>query len=264
MTTHQRLDSERIAAQSFLNAFEQHGVLASTQDRAHEYAAQPAARLPFLVVADRQTAGRGRGGNRWFTGGGSLAMSLAFDPAQWGSPGGFEPRRSLAAALAVIDAVEPWTPGIDVGLHWPNDVFCDQRKLAGILIDALPDGRLVLGVGINTNNRFDEASDEVRRRAVSLIEVCGRGVDHEQLILLFLERLGDAMRLLASDSHAFWLRCQELCRQIGRELTMRNGDETVSGRCAGIDPDGAICLETATGRRKFYSGVLVHSFGQMT
>lgn len=258
MTALQRLDPARILAGSYLADFEQHDVLNSTQDRAHELASSATTRLPLLVVANEQRSGRGRGGNVWFTGRGSLAMSLVYDPAEWGLCGGFDPRRSLAAALAVIDAIAPWTTGLDVGLHWPNDVFCAERKIAGILIDALPNGRHVLGIGINTNNAFDDADEEVRARAVSLMAATGAWVDHERLLLRFLDRLQEITQLLAADPAAFWRRCQELCRQVGRELTLRSGSETITGYCTGVALDGGICLDTMTGSRKFYSGVLVH------
>ena len=77
------IDLERLLGESFLAAAEHHPKLDSTQDRAAA-AAAAGSRGPLLIVADRQTAGRGRGSNRWWTGAGSLAFSLLFDPAVWG------------------------------------------------------------------------------------------------------------------------------------------------------------------------------------
>jgi len=103
---------------------EHHATLSSTQDRAHELAGSLArCDLPLVIVADAQTAGRGRGTNRWWTGSGSLAMSLLFDPSAWDLERSASPQRSLCAALAVVDAVRPLLPAVELGIHWPNDVF---------------------------------------------------------------------------------------------------------------------------------------------
>ena len=75
------MDINRILRETFVVEVEQHAELASTNDRAAQRAKQGAKKLPLLVISDRQTAGRGRGGNRWWTGAGSLAFSLLFDSA---------------------------------------------------------------------------------------------------------------------------------------------------------------------------------------
>ncbi len=72
------------------------------------------------------------------------------------------PLRSLAAGVAVVSAVRPAIAPQQVGLHWPNDVFVGPRKLAGILIDVLADGRHILGIGLNVNNSLADAPDDVR------------------------------------------------------------------------------------------------------
>lgn len=249
---------DKLLADSFLADFEHHGELDSTQDRAQALAADLATRLPVLIVADRQRLGRGRGGNSWYTGAGSLALSLAYDPRDWGLDSSLDPRRSLAAGMAVIDALAPWVRGLSIGLHWPNDVFCEGRKLAGILIDALSGGRIVLGIGINTNNTFDSANVEVRRRAISILAATGAAVDHQQLVGRLLGSLRHCHTLLSEAPASFGQRCQELCLQVGQPITLKSGSETVSGMCVGLAQDGAICLETPTGSRKFYSGVLLH------
>ena len=96
---------------------------------------------PLLIVADGQTAGRGRQGNSWWTGDGSLAFSLLFDPETFSCPRRPEPRVALVVGVAIIDAIGPRIPAARVGLHWPNDVFVGEKKLAGILVEVLSDGR---------------------------------------------------------------------------------------------------------------------------
>jgi BirA family transcriptional regulator, biotin operon repressor / biotin---[acetyl-CoA-carboxylase] ligase len=162
----------------------------------------------------------------------------------------------MATAVALIDAVESMTIGCHLGLRWPNDVYAGNRKLAGVLVDVLPDGRHVLGVGINTNNCLSDAPPELRDSAATIHWLTGRPVEHAELLEVFLEQLAIAFRGLARAPEEYGARFDALCVQHGEVLTVRNGAETTSGRCAGIAADGALLLDTEHGRRRFYSGTL--------
>jgi len=145
-----------------------------------------------------------------------------------------------------------------VGLHWPNDVFAAGKKLAGILIDVLPNGQHIVGIGLNVNNSLHGAPEDVRARATSLGELSGRTFDRTALLLELLRNLEGAVRESAAAPEEFGRRFQELCLQLGHELTIEAGGRQSVGRCAGIAADGALLLETASGWEKFYSGVLRH------
>jgi BirA family biotin operon repressor/biotin-[acetyl-CoA-carboxylase] ligase len=252
-----QLDPERLGADCRIARLEYYQSLPSTQDRAHEVArAADPGPLPLVIAAEQQTAGRGRGSNRWWTGRGSLAFSLLFDPADWIVSSQPLPERSLAVGAAIVDSVVPHLPGHVVGLHWPNDVFVGGKKLAGILIDVLPQGRHVVGIGLNVNNSMAAAPDEVRARATSISDLTGRALDRTELLLTLVHNIEAAVRDSAADPQAFGTRFGELCLQVGHELTIESGGRTTTGRCAGIAPDGALILETSDGRRRFYSGVL--------
>jgi BirA family transcriptional regulator, biotin operon repressor / biotin---[acetyl-CoA-carboxylase] ligase len=256
------IDIDRLLAARLVGAAEHHAEIDSTQTRAHALAAQLAsAELPYLIAADQQTAGRGRGDNRWWTGAGSLAFSLIFDPSGYGLDRPLRPARSLAAGVALVDAVAPLLDGASsqpLGLHWPNDVFVGQRKLAGILIDVIPGGRHILGLGLNTNNRLEEAPAEVRMRAVSLCELLGREIDSTLVLMSFCEHLDAALRLSVQDPPALGRRFQELCLQIGQRLTVDAAGTVTTGYCLGIATDGALLLETGEGPQRVYSGALRH------
>jgi BirA family biotin operon repressor/biotin-[acetyl-CoA-carboxylase] ligase len=252
-----RLDVALLRAARVVARVEHYETIGSTHDRAHEVARlDDPGPLPLLIVAEQQTAGRGRGANRWWTGRGSLALSLLFDPADWVVSNQPLPERSLAIGAAIVDTVQPHVRDHVVGLHWPNDVFAAGKKLAGILIDVLPGGRHVLGIGINVNNTLEHAPGDVRARATSLCELSGRAADRTALLLALLQNVELAVRASAADPHGFGRRFQGLCLQVGRELTIDAGTRTSRGRCAGVAPDGALLLETSDGFQKFYSGVL--------
>ena len=256
-TATDQLDRRRLAENTSLARVEWHETLTSTQDLAHQIArAEDRGALPLLVVAEEQTAGRGRGTNRWWTGRGSLAFSLVFDPADWALSRQPLPERSLVIGVAIIDTVLPWLADHVVGLHWPNDVFVGGKKLAGILIDVLPGGEHIVGIGLNVNNRLDGAPDDVRVRATSLCELTGQTLDRTSLLLDLVGNVERAVRDSAVAPATFGLRFQQLCLQVGRELTIEAGSQRTTGRCAGIGPDGALLLETDGGWQKFYSGVL--------
>lgn len=254
-----QLAIDRVLQATCIAQAEHHTQLSSTQDRVQAIAQETATanlRLPLLIVADQQTSGRGRGGNAWWTGHGSLAFSLLFEPAFFGLDKKPIPQASLAASVAVIDAVSAWVGEHIIGLHWPNDVFVADRKLAGILIDVLPDGRHLLGLGLNVNNSVAAAPEEVRVRATSLLQLAGHELNRTDVLIAVLNALESAMRQLARHPETLGQRFDELCLQIGRELTIESAARQTTGRCAGIAPDGALLLDTLSGRQMFYSGVL--------
>ncbi len=251
------IDAERLLRATFVARIEHHATLGSTNDRAAQAAAEGAQELPLLVVADQQTAGRGRGGHRWWTGPGGLAVSLLLGPEQFSAPiRSRAPLAALAAAVAVAESVAPVLPGHQVGLAWPNDVLVCPRKLAGILIEALADGRHIVGIGINTNNSLADAPPELGERAATLRDLTGRPQDQTQILIGLLGRLERNFAGLGSDGAGIAARADALCVQRGRTLCVQQGQRTLTGICRGIAPDGALRLETATGQQRLYSGVL--------
>jgi BirA family biotin operon repressor/biotin-[acetyl-CoA-carboxylase] ligase len=250
------IDIQKLLASTFIAHAEHHEVLDSTQTRARTLAETRGIELPALVVADRQTAGRGRGSNRWWTGAGGLAFSVLVDPEQFGFPRRVVPRLSLAAGVAIVDAVAPRLGSHPLGLHWPNDVYVGRGKLAGTLVEVLPNGHHIVGVGLNTNNTVADAPPELRESIATLLDLTGRAHDHTELLLRLLENLEAALSLLAQPFEALGDRLNLLCRQRGEVLTVYQGEQAITGRCLGIGPDGALLLETAEGPRAVLSGTL--------
>lgn len=134
-----------------------------------------------LVVADHQTAGRGRLGRSWEAPPGTalLCSILLEPPADRASP-----QLSLVAGVAVADAIEQ-VVGLAAQLKWPNDVMLRRRKVAGCLAEAR-DGAVVLGIGVNVN----QTGDQLPERAGSLRTLTGRDWDREELLAWLLDDLG--------------------------------------------------------------------------
>jgi len=249
-------DPHRIVQHTFVAAVEYHPTIGSTNDRAKECAVRESSELPLLIVAGRQTAGRGRGANRWWSGPGTLACSVLLDAESLGLDRGFSPLVSLVAAAAVAESVRPLLPGHCAGIHWPNDVFVGQRKLAGILIEGLTYRRHVIGIGLNTNCTLDDAPEELRGTATTLRELTGRTHDHTEILIAILQRLEEGLRLLVCRPEQVGARANELCVQHGRTLAVEFGGRKTTGCCAGIATDGALLLDTPDGQKRFYTGVL--------
>ena len=250
----------RVRAETFVRHVERHDEIASTNDRALVLAADRGLPTPALILADRQTAGRGRGANVWRSGPGALTFSLLID-----RPAGLPPERmpilSLAAGLAARDAVASAAPGLAAKVKWPNDVYLEGRKVCGILteVPSAAPGRAVVGVGLNVNNSLADAPKEVRRRAASLRELLllQDPLDAAELLIDFLVRFEAELADLAASGEIAAGRWAPHCLLTGREVRLRTPAEETAGLCLGIAADGALLLDTADGPRPFRAGEVV-------
>lgn len=160
-----------------------------------------------------------------------VALSAADPPA---------PSLSLAAGLALIEAVNTAVPRQPLMLKWPNDLLLGGKKLAGILLERSGD-RVVAGFGVN----LASAPELPDRPAASL----GGAITPEAFAPLMAASFARLLTLWRSaEPHALAQAWQERAHPIGTPLTVHvAADETVSGRFAGLEPDGALRLDTAAG-----------------
>lgn len=183
-----------------------------------------------LVVADHQTAGRGRLGRSWEAPPGKalLFSALLKPPAERRLP-----ELSLLAGIAVADALEHMVE-LAVQIKWPNDVMLRRRKVAGCLAEAR-DGAVVLGVGVNVA----QTADELPPNAGSILTLTGRPVDREELlsaILRALEQRYAAWREGGLDAVYDALGPRDFLR--GRRVSV----DGTSGVAAMIDRDGRLAI----------------------
>ena len=247
------LDEAALRETPFGRTVEVHAELGSTNDRARELIASEAA-LPAVVVANRQTAGRGRGANRWWTTDGALTFSIAIDAASQGMSPPQNGLVSLATAVAIVDAVGE-TTDLTTGVKWPNDVYLNGKKLAGILIESPRPGRLVIGVGINVANRFDDAPDDVRSHATSLVEYVG--VTRETVLVAFMTAFAERLSQIGAGDASLVKAARGACVLTGKTVTLRDGDRVTTGECVGLSDNGALRLRTDSGVvANFYSGTI--------
>jgi BirA family transcriptional regulator, biotin operon repressor / biotin---[acetyl-CoA-carboxylase] ligase len=240
--------------------------VASTSDLARALVVAGETPLPFAVYARRQTSGRGRGANVWWSGEGSLSFTLVLDPARHGLRPAHEARLALAAAVGIVAAVESLgTVRKPLGIRWPNDVEAGGRKLAGILperveTDAGP--RVLVGVGVNVGTRLEEAPAEVRSMATSvasLLDGPAAATPPGALFVRLLERLPALFDRLAADDPTLAERWGSLDTLFDRPLRVKLADRFVEGVGRGIDPEGALLVAHAGGIDRLFGGQVLRS-----
>jgi BirA family transcriptional regulator, biotin operon repressor / biotin---[acetyl-CoA-carboxylase] ligase len=220
-----------------------HRLTDSTNARARELAMDGAAH-GTLVTAGEQTAGRGRSGRTWWAApGGAVLMSLVLR--------GLDERHAmvpLAAAVAACEACEAHAP-VDCAIKWPNDIWIDGRKLAGILVEGRPqEGWAVLGIGLNVATGEHELPEDLRTIATSLaIATSGRPPAVEAVLTELLERLAVRLDAPAHEILGAWRARDAL---MGTTVRWQLGE----GRAAGIDDSGALLVDTGAGRVSLASG----------
>ncbi len=228
--------------------------LTSTHDHAKEAVAGGDVSPPAIVSAEMQQAGRGRGGNTWWSAPGNLACTFVVHP-NLKLPFGWVP---LLAGLAVRRALLRLAPVERVMLKWPNDLIANGKKLAGLLCERLPKADLV-GVGINVNAGPREAPTELRDRLTSLRDLTGKAWKLNDILVAVAEEL---LHVLSTES-------EEDVRDLMREFESHHAltghvvtlvDSEVSpeciGRCEGVDSEGRLLLRTSEGLRACLTGTL--------
>jgi BirA family biotin operon repressor/biotin-[acetyl-CoA-carboxylase] ligase len=214
----------------------------STNQRAKELAAAGAPH-GTLVTAAEQTAGRGRQGRTWLAPPGSaILMSLVVRGA--GEAYALLP---LATALAVSEACEEHAP-VECAIKWPNDVWIDRRKVAGILLEGRPqEGWAVIGVGLNVSTAEEELPEELRDTATSLVAAGAEDIDKEAVLATVLARLGDWLAAKPVEVITAWSHRDAL---LGDRIRWNGGE----GVAAGIDDSGALLVDTDDGRVSLDAG----------
>lgn len=238
---------------------EWHDELDSTNSRAFALAGDAGVELPRLIGATRQTAGRGRGGNSWWSGNGALTFSLLFNPLESGLSFLRWPQTALATGLAVADTLDEFLPPSLVQLKWPNDVYVHGRKICGILSEVPPGStdRLVIGIGINVANSFAAAPHDVQATATSLKDFLADAVpSNDEVLALLLPRWNAWLRRLALGEVDFSRVWKPRCYLADQRVMVSVGSESQSGLCRGLDLDGALLLETPHGIQRILAGTV--------
>jgi BirA family biotin operon repressor/biotin-[acetyl-CoA-carboxylase] ligase len=204
----------------------------------------------LVVVADHQTAGRGRLGRTWVTpAGAALTFSVVVAPEladEWW------PLLPLVAGYAVAQAVGG-------SLKWPNDVLLGDEKVCGILVErvAAPGGSPMAVVGIGVN--VDQTATELPVPTATSLALAGRPRDRTELFGDLLGRIRSGLEDVARSPREWVGPYRDLCATVGSDVRVDlPGGEVLVGRATDVDDHGRLVVETSSGTTRVAAGDVVH------
>ncbi|WP_416307122.1 bifunctional biotin--[acetyl-CoA-carboxylase] ligase/biotin operon repressor BirA [Neptunicella sp. SCSIO 80796] len=208
----------------------------------------------FTCLAEAQTAGRGRQGKRWISPfGASLYLSMYWNfPAGYHSVNGL----SLVVGLAVANGLERF--GVSQAkLKWPNDIYVNDQKLAGILVELEgqvgSDCHAIIGVGLNIN--IVDSKAQIGQAWTDMNKITGNTPDRNKLSAVIVDELVSAVEEF--ERKGFESFIQRWCNKdwlMNRPAKLHCGSSIIKGIGKGVDHQGALLLETAQGIQRFYGG----------
>ena len=216
--------------------------LPSTNDVA-KHQAQEGAKEGTVIIAEEQTAGRGRIKRSWLSPRGSIALSIILYP-----PLAYLPSLIMVASLAVARAIEQVT-GLKSQIKWPNDVLVNNKKVCGILIESGVKGSKVdyaiIGIGLNVNLKPSDFP-EIAPFATSLSHELGRDVSRREVVWSLLaeaERL--YLSLPAGDS--VFKEWRDNLVTLGKKVQVSSGEAAYKGTAESVASDGSLLLRQPDG-----------------
>jgi len=220
---------------------------ASTNDIAHKYADGGEKNDGLVVLAEHQTAGRGRRGNKWFDGKSkSILCSILL----------FEKKiapdlMSLIAAVACAEAIDKCRRH-QAKIKWPNDIFVNDKKIAGILIEKKTK-YYIIGIGINCHQQPDDFPEDIAQIATSVdIESrmhCDRNLLIKRLLFGFERSLGIAQE----NPDEIVEKWHERSMLNGRHITVEHNGKQFTGVCLGVEPSEGLILQLQRGGVKMFA-----------
>ena len=225
-------------------------VVESTNDWAIEAGRVGEVSLPALFLTSEQTHGRGRGDKRWSSPKGSLTFSLLVRrpvPVESAHAG----LVALIAADAICEAIKE-VCGLQSAIKWPNDVYLNDRKLAGILIESVGTTMLVIGCGLNVSNPTDDLP-----HATNLSNALSSRPSIEAILIGIVQRMNEGVSGLerelspdvtnSSERNGLTGKMLDRCRSrdwlLGRLIKHSSSNETLSGTSLGFSDDGGLVME---------------------
>lgn len=211
----------------------------------NEYAKTIAHEAPegTVVVAKRQTAGRGRKGRSWASPEGGIWMSVILKPPR------VDPRLAFVGALAVVDTLADF--GISAGIKWPNDVWVGGRKVSGILAEGKAGEYSILGIGLNVNNPIPE---ELKDNATSMMELIGSKLPLEKVLKRLLLHLDGWYRVFLERPDPLMAKVRERTFILGKPVTVIEGEERISGIALDVLDDGSLLMDIGGQLRRITYG----------
>lgn len=214
---------------------------------------------PCLYLADSQTAGRGRHGRVWVSDPGTLTFSLVIPRLAYSAlsgRGAVVAPVSIAVGVAIARTIEHLAAPFSARLKWPNDVYLNDRKVAGILIETAPRqlDALVVGVGLNVATKMQDTDASIQSYAISICELTQRYPERYQWLAECVEQIFDALDQCVHSPHEIIAEQRRRCVLRGQMIRYCLADRWLTGQCEGIDDQGALLVRSGETLHRLNSG----------
>ncbi len=212
-----------------------------------------------LIIAERQSAGKGRLGRKWFSPAGGIWLSIILYPQL--SPS-YISRITLMTAVATVKALENYTL-IKPKIKWPNDILINEKKISGILTEISAEldiiNWLVVGIGINVNIDHREFPEDIQENTISLKEALGKEVLRVKLAQTFLQEFEKYYDKLKRKEFPSILREWKLySHTLGKKIRVDMGEKIITGEAIDINEEGVLILKKEDGELiKIISGTIL-------
>jgi len=212
-----------------------------------------------VIIAERQSAGKGRLGRKWFSPEGGIWLSIILYPRL--SPS-YISRITLMTAVVVVKVIEKCTQ-IKTQIKWPNDILINNKKVCGILTEMSAEldiiNWVVVGIGVNVNIKRQEFPKDIRERTTSLKEVLGKEISRVKLVQIFLQEFEKYYGLLKKKESFTILNEWKLrSHTLGKKIKVNIGEKIVTGEAIDISEEGALILKKKDGELiEIISGTII-------
>ena len=212
-----------------------------------------------IIIAEKQSAGKGRLGRKWFSPAGGIWLSIILYPQL---PPSYIPRITLMTAVAAVKAIKISTQ-IEPQIKWPNDILINEKKVCGILTEMSAEldiiNWVVVGIGINVNIDHQEFPEDIQENTISLKEVLGKEVLRVKLIQAFLWEFEKYYESLKRREFSSILKEWKLySHTLERKIRVDMGERIITGEAVNINEEGALILKKEDGELiKIISGTII-------
>ena len=212
-----------------------------------------------IIIAERQSAGKGRLGRRWFSPLGGIWLSIILYPQL--SPS-YIPRITLMTAVAIVKAMERCAQ-VKAQIKWPNDILINEKKVCGILTEMSAEldviNWVVVGIGINVNVDHREFPEDIQEKIISLQEFLGKEISRVRLAQILLEEFEKYYERLKRREFSSILKEWKLySHTLGRKIKINLGEKIITGEAIDINEEGALILKKEDGELlEIISGTII-------
>jgi len=202
----------------------------------------------MLIIAERQSAGKGRLGREWFSPAGGIWLSTILYPQL--SPS-YISRITLMTAVAVVKAIKVCTQ-IESQIKWPNDILINEKKVCGILTEMSAEldviNWVVVGIGINANIDLRDFPEDIQENTISLKGTSGKEVLRVKLVQTFLQEFEKYYEKLKRKEFPFILREWKIySHTLGKNIRVDIGERIITGEAIDISESGVLILKKEDG-----------------